>query len=551
MCPPMSDALPDPLLAAEIARRRSFAIISHPDAGKTTLTEKLLLYGGAIHLAGSVKGRRAARHATSDWMEMEKERGISITASVLQFEHAGLRVNLLDTPGHEDFSEDTYRALTAADSAIMLLDNRKGVETQTRKLFAVCRRRRLPIFTFVNKCDREGADPFQLLDDVQADLGIRCYAATWPIRRDGRLIGLCDRREGVVHVYERTDDHGQTRPEVTTFRLDDPTLAERIGSEAARLLEDELHLLDGAGEPMDDGALSRGEATAVFFGSALTNVGVELLLDRFLELAPAPGPIESNHGPVDPVAEPFSGFVFKVQANMDPRHRDRVAFVRICSGRLVPGLEATVHRTGKTLRLAQPQEFLGGERAHGEEAVAGDVVGILDRGNLRVGDTVAVNPALSYPGVPRFSPEHFARVRLDDPMRRKQLDRGIRHLAEEGTVLLLFAGSLTGPIPILGAVGKLQFEVVVDRLKREYGVRISLEPLPFQDARWVTGEEQEIRRVAEGYGKMLVEDAEGMPMLLFDNEWVLNRMAAEEKRVRLHDVQPSPRERQGLAAQGV
>jgi peptide chain release factor 3 len=300
---------------------------------------------------------------------------------------------------------------------------------------------------------------------------------------------------------------------------------------------------------MDYAAFSRSEATAVFFGSALTNVGVDLLLARFLELAPPPGPMASNLGPVDPVTEPFSGFVFKIQANMDPRHRDRVAFMRVCSGRLPAGLEATVHRTGRSVRLAQPQEFLGGERAHGGEAVAGDVVGLLDRGSLRVGDTVAVNPALEYPGVPRFSPEHFAKVRLDDPMRRKQLDRGLRHLAEEGTVLLLFAGSLTGPVPILGAVGKLQFDVVADRLKREYGVRIGLDTLSFQSARWVTGEEREIQRVADGYGKMLVQDAEGLPMLLFDNEWVLSRTAAEEQRVRLHDVQPGARERQGFAPQ--
>jgi peptide chain release factor 3 len=474
-------------------------------------------------------------------MAMEKERGISITASVLQFEHAGLRVNLIDTPGHEDFSEDTYRALTAADSAIMVLDNRKGVEAQTRKLFAVCSRRRLPIFTFVNKCDRAGADPVQLLDDVQADLGIRCFAANWPIRREGRLIGLCDRREGNVHVYERTDDHGQTRPEVTTVDVGDPRLGDLIGSDAARVLKEELLLLAGAGEPIDEGALRRGEATAVYFGSALTNVGVDVLLARFLELAPAPGAVMSNQGLVDPVTEPFSGFVFKVQANMDPRHRDRVAFVRVCSGRLTPGMEATIHRTGRILRLAQPQEFLAGERTHGEGAVAGDVVGLLDRGSLRVGDTLAVSPALEYPGVPRFSPEHFAKVRLDDPMRRKQLDRGLRHLAEEGTVLLLYAGSLTGPVPILGAVGRLQFDVLVDRLKREYGVQIGLEPLSFQSARWVTGEEREIRRVADSYGRMLVEDAEGLPMILFDSEWVLKR-TAEEKRIRLHDVQPGTRE---------
>ena len=531
-------------LATEIARRRTFAIISHPDAGKTTLTEKLLLYGGAIHLAGSVKSRRASRHATSDWMEIEKERGISVTASVLQFDHGGFRVNLLDTPGHQDFSEDTYRALTAADSAIMLLDNRKGVEAQTRKLFSVCSRRRLPIVTFVNKCDRVGADPFRLLDDVQADLGIRCFAATWPVRRDGRLIGLCDRQDGTVHLYHRTDDHGQSRPEVTVVSLGDARLSELLEADVLETLREELDLLSGAGEPMDFAAFGRGEASPVYFGSALTNLGVDLLLERFLELAPGPAPMASNRGPVDPVTESFSGFVFKVQANMDPRHRDRVAFVRVCSGRMVPGMEATVHRTGRSLRLSQPQEFLAGERAHGDDAVAGDVIGLLDRGSLRVGDTVAVSPALEYPGVPRFSPEHFASVRLDDPLRRKQLDRGLRHLAEEGTVLLLFAGSLTGPVPLLGAVGKLQFEVVIDRLQREYGVRIGLEPLPYHCARWVVGDEAAIRRLAEGYGRRRVEDADGLPMILFDTEWVLERTVAEEKRLRFHDLQPGPGGRQ-------
>ena len=531
-------------LAREVARRRTFAIISHPDAGKTTLTEKLLLYGGAIHLAGSVKSRRASRHAASDWMEMEKERGISITASVLQFDHQGFRINLLDTPGHQDFSEDTYRALTAADSAIMLLDNRRGVEAQTRKLFAVCRRRRLPIFTFVNKCDRAGADPFGLIDDVQEDLQVRCFAATWPVRRDERLIGVCDRTTGTIHLYERTDDHGQTRPRVTILPVSDPGLPALLEPEVLDPLRQELDLLAGAGEPADLEGLARGEASLVFFGSALTNFGVDLFLRRFLDLAPAPGPRASNHGQVDPVTEPFSGFVFKVQANMDPRHRDRIAFVRVCSGLLVPGMEATVHRTGRKLRLAQPQEFLAGERSHGEDAVAGDVVGLHDRGSLRVGDTLAVSPTLAYPGVPRFSPELFAAVRLDDPLRRKQLDRGLRHLAEEGTILLLFSSSLTGPVPLVGAVGRLQFDVLVDRLEREYEVRIGLETLPHHCARWVTGEERDIDRVAESYGRKRVADADGLPMMLFDTEWVLERTAAEEKRLRFHDVQPGSGEGQ-------
>jgi peptide chain release factor 3 len=525
-------------LAAEIARRRTFAIISHPDAGKTTLTEKLLLYGGAIRLAGSVKARRAARHATSDWMAMEQERGISITSSVLHFDYQGFRINLLDTPGHQDFSEDTYRALTAADSAVMLLDNRRGVEEQTRKLFSVCRKRRLPIFTFVNKCDRAGTDPFKLLDDVHADLGIRCYAATWPIHEGGKLLGVCDRTDGSVHLYQRADDHGQSRLDAATIGKDDPRLAEVLGEPAAERLREELDLLDVAGAGWDKESLLSGEVTLTFFGSALTNFGVELLLERFLALAPPPTARESNLGVRDPVAEPFSGFVFKVQANMDPKHRDRVAFLRICTGRFEAGAEAFVARTQKKVRLTQPQEFMARERTITEDAVAGDVVGLHDRGSLRVGDTVSLTPGVEYPGVPRFSPEHFALVRLPDPMRRKHLDQGLRHLAEEGTILLLFSGSLTGPVPIVGAVGQLQFEVLVDRLNREYGVTATLEALPFRCARWVTGPEKDIERVASGFGRRLVEDAENLPMILFESEWLLQRTAGEEKALTFHDVQP-------------
>ena len=525
-------------LAREIGRRRTFAIISHPDAGKTTLTEKLLLYGGAIHLAGSVKARRASRHATSDWMEMEKERGISITASVLHFDYQGCRINLLDTPGHQDFSEDTYRALTAADSAIMLLDNRKGVEAQTRKLFSVCRRRRLPIFTFVNKCDRVGEDPFKLIDDVQADLGIRCFPATWPVRRNERLIGVVDRKDRTLHLYTRADDHGESRPEVAVYDLSEAAASGVLEPEILGPLLEELEILDVAGEAFDLEAVGQGDASPVFFGSALTNFGVDVLLRRFLELAPPPVPRESDRGLVDPVGAPFSGFVFKVQANMDPRHRDRIAFLRVCSGAYEPGMEATVARTGRRLRLAPPQEFLAQERKHGVGAVAGDVVGLHDRGDLRVGDTISVE-ALEFPGVPRFSPEHFAIVRLENALRRKQLDKGLRHLAEEGTILLLFSDTLSGPVPIVGAVGRLQFDVLADRLKREYGVEIALEPLSFRCARWVAGPEDALRRVSDGYGARQVRDADGQRMLLFESEWALERSAAKEPSVAFSDAQPT------------
>jgi len=545
---PTADPLADPQgkpgskdavrLGREIGRRRTFAIISHPDAGKTTLTEKLLLFGGAIHLAGSVKARRADRHATSDWMDMEKERGISISASVLSFDYQGFRINLLDTPGHQDFSEDTYRALTAADSAIMLLDNRKGVEEQTRKLFSVCRKRRLPIVTLVNKCDRVGEDPFGLLDDVQTHLGISCYPLTWPVRREGRLIGVCDRQSREILLYAQTHDHGQTLSPSTALSLDDPALDQALEPGVLDPLREELELLEVAGEKADPEAVSRGEATSVFFGSALTNFGVDVFFRRFLEMAPGPGQLESTLGPVSPENDPFSGFIFKVQANMNLRHRDRVAFLKVCSGRFQAGAEATVSRTGRTLRLSQPQELLAGERTHADEAVAGDVVGLHDRGNLRVGDTVTVTPGLEYAGVPRFSPEHFAQVRLEDHLRRKHLDRGLRHLAEEGTILLLFSESVSGPIPIVGAVGRLQFEVLAARLKAEYGVSIRLEPLPFRAARWVTGPEKEIRRISGGYGRKQAVDGDGLPMILFETEWVLSRTVTEEKELQFHDVQP-------------
>jgi len=525
-------------LADEIARRRTFAIISHPDAGKTTLTEKLLLYGGAIHAAGSVKSRRAARHATSDWLDMEQERGISITASVLHFDYRGFRINLLDTPGHQDFSEDTYRALTAADSAIMLLDNRKGVETQTEKLFSVCKRRRLPIFTFVNKCDRVGEDPLGLLDDVETELGIRCFVATWPVRVEGRLVGVYDRENQQVIMYTKADDHGQTRPEARTLPLDHPDLEKTLGTDGVARLQEEIELIEVAGAPMDFEGVATGEATPVYFGSALTNYGVDVFLERFLASAPPPTARESTHGPIDPAKHPFSGLVFKVQANMDLRHRDRIAFVRICSGRFEAGEEATVARTGKTLRLAQPQEFMARERTHSEDAVAGDVVGLHDRGSLRVGDTVAVGEHIEYPGVPRFSPELFAQVRMEDALRRKHLDRGLRHLAEEGTILLLFAPSITGPVPIVGAVGRLQFDVLIDRLKREYNVDIRLDPLPFHCARWVTGPSSTIDKVASLYGRRQVEDADGTPLILFDTEWALKRTVEQEKDLVFHDVQP-------------
>jgi peptide chain release factor 3 len=523
----------------EIGRRRTFAIISHPDAGKTTLTEKLLLYGGAIHLAGSVKARRAERHVTSDWMQLERERGISVTSSVLQFDYEGYRINLLDTPGHQDFSEDTYRTLVAADSAIMLLDNRKGVEEQTRKLFEVCKLRRIPIFTFVNKCDRAGANPLQLLDDVEADLGIRCYPVTWPIHRGSEFLGVYDRLAEEVRLFERGGHHGARRAEAVAGALSDPVVADRLGPEVLDRLREELDLLDLAGAGFDPAAVSAGDLSPTFFGSALTNFGVEPLLQRFLEFSPPPAPRSTEAGDVvEPTASEFTGFVFKIQANMDPRHRDRIAFVRVCSGRFEPGLEVRNTRSGATLRLAQPQQFMARERTLVEDAWAGDVIGIHDRGGLHIGDTLSADGDVRFGGIPRFSPEHFARIRVADPLRRKQLDTGLRQLSEEGAAQVFYEDVQAGHTPIVGAVGVLQFDVLLHRLEHEYGARAVLDRLDYRFARWVAGPEADIRRVARGEGRLLVFDAKDRPLILFGSRWALQHSEEREEGLTFHAIAP-------------
>jgi peptide chain release factor 3 len=524
--------------AAEIARRRTFAIISHPDAGKTTLTEKLLLYGGAIHLAGSVKARRAERHATSDWMKLEQERGISITSSVLQFEWEGHKLNLLDTPGHQDFSEDTYRTLIAADSAVMLLDNRKGVEEQTRKLFAVCQRRRMPMFVFVNKCDRWGEPPLKLLDDVESELGLPCYPITWPISDNGRLVGVYDRITGAVHLFEREGHHGQKRAKVHVASLESDEASALLGADAHRSLLDDVVLLDAAGVAFDVDALNAGRIGPAFFGSALTNFGVEPFLRHFLRLAPPPTPRPSDEGPILPEDEAFTGFVFKIQANMDPRHRDRIAFVRVCSGQFLPGLAVMNTRSGERVRLAQPQQFMAQERRHVEEAWPGDVIGVHDRGSLRIGDTLSSDRPVHIERMPRFSPEHFARINVADPLRRKHLDKGLRQLSEEGAAQVFYATTHAGPEPLVGAVGRLQFDVLLHRLAHEYGVEAKLQTLGWQHARWVTGPEQEIARVGRSHGRTLVYDAANRPLILFDSEWSLRHSVEKESELAFHDVAP-------------
>jgi peptide chain release factor 3 len=507
-------------MAHESKRRRTFAIISHPDAGKTTLTEKLLLYGGAIHVAGAVKSRKAARAATSDWMELERKRGISITSSVMNFDWGGIRYNLLDTPGHQDFSEDTYRTLTAADCAIMLIDAAKGVEAQTRKLFEVCRMRGTPIVTFVNKLDRPARDPMELMTEVEEVLKLRTAPVTWPIGSGELFQGVYERQHQRVLRFERTEKNATQVP-VTVAGIDDPELDALLGEEAVQALREEIELLDGAGEQYDQQRFLRGEITPVFFGSALTNFGVEPFLTAFADMCPPPGPHESSAGIVEPEDERFSGFVFKVQANMDPSHRDRIAFVRVCSGKFTAGMRVHHFRLGKEIRLAHAEQLMAKERQAIHEAYAGDIIGLFDPGLFRIGDTLSTGGSLAFETVPRFSPEFFARVRLLDPMKRKQMQKGVEELAEEGT-LQLFLEPGREKDPILGVVGELQFDVLKYRLEHEYGAKVEMERLDFSHARWVDGPKtpDDIRKARISLG---VWDVDHRPVALLRDDWELRR----------------------------
>jgi peptide chain release factor 3 len=476
--------MPDPStrVAAEAARRRTFAIISHPDAGKTTLTEKLLLFGGAIQMAGSVKGRKAARHATSDWMALEKERGISVTSSVMQFPYADCIVNLLDTPGHADFGEDTYRVLTAVDSALMVIDVAKGVEERTIKLMEVCRMRDTPIMSFINKLDREGREPIELLDEVESVLGIQCAPVTWPIGMGSRLKGVVHLVSGEVHLYE--PGRNFTRQDSTIFpSLEDPRVEARIGTGMLAHLRDELELVQGASHPFDAEAYLAGRQTPVFFGSAVNNFGVQPLLDFFVQHAPSPRPRATTTRDVAPDEARLSGFVFKIQANMDPMHRDRVAFMRICSGRFSAGMKAFHVRSGKEHKLANALTFMASDREIAAEAWPGDVIGIHNHGTISIGDTFTEGEALAFTGIPYFAPELFRRARLRDPLKLKQLQKGLAQLSEEGATQF-FKPMLSNDL-ILGAVGVLQFDVVAYRLKDEYGVDAAFEPVGVATARWV------------------------------------------------------------------
>ncbi len=503
----------------EVERRRTFAIISHPDAGKTTLTEKLLLYGGAIHLAGSVKSRRAAKHAVSDWMELEKQRGISVTSSVLQFPYRDHAINLLDTPGHADFSEDTYRTLAAADSAVMLMDVAKGVEAQTLKLFKVCAMRKIPIFTFVNKMDRFGRKPLELMEEIEDILGIRSCPINWPIGMGNEFKGVYDRLNEELILFDSAGRHGEAKVEEKTMALDDPQAEKILGPRRYEQLLEDVELLDIAGDPFDLERVHAGDLTPMFFGSAVTNFGVRPFLDAFVDMAPSPK--QARNIKVEPTKEDFSGFIFKIQANMNPEHRDRMAFVRITSGIFEKDMQAKLLRTERQIKLAYPQQMMASDREMADKAFAGDIIGLYDPGRFRIGDTLYSGDPVEETEIPRFSPEHFAVVEIGDPLRRKQLVKGLEQLSEEGTIQV-FRQPTKGTLDlVVGAVGILQFEVLKFRLEQEYNVRVSLRPMDFQHARWIDGDFDQAALNRLDFLKVL-EDRDELPLLLIRNNWALN-----------------------------
>jgi len=507
-------------LQQEIERRRTFGIISHPDAGKTTLTEKLLLFGGAIQMAGAVKSRKTSTHAVSDWMAIERERGISVTTSVMKFNYRDYEINLLDTPGHQDFSEDTYRVLTAVDSALMVIDSAKGVEAQTEKLMTVCRMRNTPVITFINKLDREGKEPLDILADIEDKLQIECTPLSWPI-------GMGKSFKGVYNLYRQElnlftpGQHTRPQDTIVVKDLNDPKLDEMLGRQADKLRED-IELLEGAANPFEHKEYLKASQTPVFFGSAINNFGVRELLDAFVELAPHPGPRAAVTRMVEPDETPFSGFAFKIQANMNPAHRDRIAFFRICSGKFTRGMKVMHHRLGKEVALANATIFMAQDRSNVEEAYPGDIIGIHNHGTIKIGDTFSDKEPLKFTGIPNFAPEHFRRVLLKNPLKAKQLNMGLVQLAEEGAVQVF--RPLMGNDYILGAVGVLQFDVTMARLKAEYGVDAIYESVEYATARWVTCDDHKKLDIFKAKNQAnLALDAEGHLAYLADSEWWLAR----------------------------
>ena len=523
-------------LNEEIKRRRTFAIISHPDAGKTTLTEKFLLYGGAINLAGSVKGKKTAKHAVSDWMEIEKERGISVTSSVLQFNYDNYCINILDTPGHEDFSEDTYRTLMAADSAVMVIDGSKGVEKQTIKLFKVCVMRHIPIFTFINKMDRDANDPFELCDEIESILGIKTCPINWPIGSGKEFKGVYDRNTKIVSTFTAAMN-GQKEVAERDLHIDSDELIEEIGTHFKDKLIEDVELLDGASAEFNMDEVSAGTLTPVFFGSALTNFGVETFLKHFLKMTSSPLPRNSNEGIIDPFTEDFSAFVFKIQANMNRAHRDRIAFMRICSGKFESGMEVNHVQGGRKVKLSQPQQLMADERKIIEEAYAGDIIGVFDPGIFSIGDTLELsNKKFAFEGIPTFAPEHFARVRQIDTMKRKQFIKGINQIAQEGAIQIFQEYNTGMEEIIVGVVGVLQFDVLKYRLESEYNVEIRLETLPYEYIRWIGNPtEVDLDRIVGTSDMKKIKDLKDRPLLLFVNEWSIGMVLDRNKGLILND----------------
>ncbi len=526
----------EPEVKEQIEKRRTFAIISHPDAGKTTLTEKFLLYGGVINEAGSVKGKATARHAVSDWMEIEKERGISVTSSALQFNYGGYCINILDTPGHQDFSEDTYRTLMAADSAVMVIDGSKGVEEQTRKLFKVCTMRHIPIFTFINKMDRDALDTFDLLDDIENELGIATCPINWPIGSGKSFKGVYDRETRQVELFSDTRK-GTRQGEVCKLDLSDPEMDELLEPGQKEQLLEEIELQDGAGAPFDQEMVTHGQLSPVFFGSALTNFGVETFLEHFVQMTTSPLPRNTDIGPVDPMKEgDFSAFVFKIQANMNKAHRDRIAFLRICTGTFTAGMDVYHMQGEKEVRLTRPQQLMADERKNIETAYGGDIVGIFDPGIFSIGDTlVGGSSRFEYEGIPTFAPEHFARVRQVDTMKRKQFIKGINQIAQEGAIQI-FQEPYSGMEEIIvGVVGVLQFDVLKYRLENEYNVEIILENLPYAYIRWIANPDVDLEHINGTSDMKKVVDLKGRPLLLFVNEWSIRMTEERNPGLKLED----------------
>ncbi len=516
----------DTTIDSEIKRRRTFAIISHPDAGKTTLTEKFLLYGGAVQSAGAVKARKAQRSATSDWMEMEKERGISVSSTILSFDYKGYRLNLLDTPGHQDFSEDTFRTLLAVDAAIMILDGARGIQEQTLKLFQVCKKRGIPIFTFINKMDRPALDPFELMEEIENTLGITPIPVNWPLGSGDRFQGVCNIKEQQVYLYERSA-HGTKKSQLKTLPAQREALEGLTDDDVLNEFFDGLELLEAV-EPFDQELFLAGKQSPMYFGSALSNFGIELFLDDFLVAAPTPKARETIEGEAfPPNSEDFTAFVFKIQANMNPKHRDRVIFLRICSGEFTRDLKVTCSRTQKEVRVNHAQQLFGQERTTLEEAYAGDVMGLVYSGDLILGDTLSSGKPIQYEPVPQFSPEFFTKLLLKDPSKRKQFLKALDQLCREGAIQVFFDANSATRDPILGAVGQLQFDVVENRLEHDYRIQVTFESMPYRYARWVDGSDEDLSNWSASRNALLAEDLWERPVVLCPSEWDLNY--AQEK----------------------